>query len=62
MYIVTGDEVIFLDPHTTQRYGSIDQNSEDYDTDIDATYHCKFANRIPISDMDPSVALVSYLL
>ncbi|KAL7294618.1 hypothetical protein TKK_0011923 [Trichogramma kaykai] len=52
-----GDEVIFLDPHTTQRYGSTDQTSDDYDPNIDTTYHCKTATKIPISEMDPSVAL-----
>ncbi|CAB0037358.1 unnamed protein product [Trichogramma brassicae] len=40
-----GDEVIFLDPHTTQRYGSTDQTSDDYDPNIDTTYHCKTATK-----------------
>ena len=57
--MILGDEVIFLDPHTTQRCGSLDQKSEDNDAEIDATYHCKIASRIPIIEMDPSVALVS---
>lgn len=47
-----GDEVIYLDPHTTQRSASIEEDRE-----IDLTYHCKFASRIPITDIDPSVAL-----
>ncbi|XP_031784313.1 autophagy-specific gene 4 isoform X1 [Nasonia vitripennis] len=52
-----GDEVIFLDPHTTQRAGSVDQKSDDNEAEVDATYHCKIASRIPITGMDPSVAL-----
>ena len=55
----TGDEVIYLDPHTTQKFGIVDQKMDDNDAEIDATYHCKTASRIPITGMDPSVALVS---
>lgn len=58
-YNLLGDEVIFLDPHTTQRSGSVDQKSDDNEAEVDATYHCKIATRIPITGMDPSVALVS---
>lgn len=50
--------MIFLDPHTTQKAGSVDQKSDDNETEFDGTYHCKFASRIPILEMDPSVALV----
>ncbi|XP_046736771.1 cysteine protease ATG4B [Diprion similis] len=52
-----GDEVIFLDPHTTQRSGSVDQKSEEGEMEIDTTYHCGSASRIPITGIDPSVAL-----
>ncbi|KZC04248.1 PREDICTED: cysteine protease ATG4B [Dufourea novaeangliae] len=52
-----GNEVIYLDPHTTQRYGSVDKKLEEEDIEMDATYHCKFASRIPITGIDPSVAL-----
>lgn len=51
------DQVIFLDPHTTQRYGCVDQKIDDEDIELDQTYHCKAASRIPISGIDPSVAL-----
>lgn len=46
--------MIYLDPHTTQRSASIDNDRE-----IDLTYHCKSASRISITDIDSSVALVS---
>ncbi|XP_043497461.1 cysteine protease ATG4B isoform X1 [Polistes fuscatus] len=47
-----GDEVIYLDPHTTQRSASVDD-----ERDVDLTYHCKSASRISITEIDPSVAL-----
>ena len=53
--------MIFLDPHTTQKTGSVDQKVDEEEVDFDSTYHCKFASRIPITGMDPSVALVIFL-
>ncbi|XP_011306547.1 cysteine protease ATG4B [Fopius arisanus] len=52
-----GDQVIFLDPHTTQRFGCVEQKIEQDEVDLDQTYHCKAASRIPITGIDPSVAL-----
>ncbi|KAH0945135.1 hypothetical protein HN011_002927 [Eciton burchellii] len=52
-----GDEVIYLDPHTTQRSGSVQDKTTEEEIEIDTTYHCKSASRIPITDIDPSVAL-----
>ncbi|XP_015109306.1 cysteine protease ATG4A isoform X2 [Diachasma alloeum] len=52
-----GDQVIFLDPHTTQRYGCVDQKIQEEEVELDRTYHCKTASRIPITGIDPSVAL-----
>lgn len=54
-----GDEVIFLDPHTTQRSGFVENKETEDQIDLDMTYHCKRASRINILSMDPSVALVS---
>ncbi|KAG8036548.1 hypothetical protein G9C98_003870 [Cotesia typhae] len=51
------DHVIYLDPHTTQRYGCVNQKLDENDIEMDLTYHCKAASRIPITGMDPSVAL-----
>lgn len=53
-----GNEVIYLDPHTTQRSGSVEDKMNEEEIEMDATYHCKLASRIPITGMDPSVALV----
>lgn len=54
-----GDEVIFLDPHTTQRSGNVDQKIDENEIDLDMTYHCNVASRVHITGIDPSVALVS---
>lgn len=54
-----GDEVLYLDPHTTQRSGAVDNKQDEEQYELDGTYHCKRASRIPILSMDPSVAVVS---
>ncbi|XP_028029080.1 cysteine protease ATG4B [Bombyx mandarina] len=51
------DEVIYLDPHTTQRSGLVESKITDDQKEMDCTYHCKYASRIPILSMDPSVAV-----
>lgn len=52
------DEVLYLDPHTTQKSVTIDKDFSEQ-IELDASYHCKYASRIPILSMDPSIALVS---
>ncbi|KAK5646792.1 hypothetical protein RI129_005256 [Pyrocoelia pectoralis] len=52
-----GDEVIFLDPHTTQRSGLVESKETEDEIEMDTSYHCKHASRINILAMDPSVAL-----
>lgn len=50
----SGDELIYLDPHTTQTF----VDTEDTGTVQDQTYHCqKNPNRMKILNLDPSVAL-----
>ncbi|XP_049868971.1 cysteine protease ATG4B [Pectinophora gossypiella] len=51
------DEVIYLDPHTTQRSGLVETKTTDEQKEMDCTYHCRFASRIPMIAMDPSVAV-----
>ena len=51
--------MIYLDPHTTQKSGSIEDKISEEEIEMDISYHCKSASRIPITGMDPSVALVS---
>lgn len=50
----SGDELIYLDPHTTQTF----VDTEETGTVQDQTYHCqKNPNRMKILNLDPSVAL-----
>lgn len=55
------DEVIYLDPHTTQKAGFVENKETEEEIELDWTYHCKYASRINILSMDPSVALVIHL-
>ncbi|VVC26697.1 Hypothetical protein CINCED_3A005857 [Cinara cedri] len=51
-----GDDVIFLDPHTTQQIGMLPNKDIDTEHKIDHSYHCQQINRLPILNMDPSIA------
>lgn len=57
-----GKEVIYLDPHHTQRTGFVENKETEEQIETDITYHCKYASRINILKMDPSVAAVRILL
>ncbi|XP_038209168.1 cysteine protease ATG4B [Zerene cesonia] len=59
LYLIgcVSDEVIYLDPHTTQRSGPVENKQTDEQKEMDCSYHCKYASRIPILAMDPSVAV-----
>nr|XP_026487654.1 cysteine protease ATG4B isoform X1 [Vanessa tameamea] len=59
LYLIgcVGDEVVYLDPHTTQRSGLVENKKTDEQKEMDCTYHCKYASRIPMLSMDPSVAV-----
>ncbi|CAD7080003.1 unnamed protein product [Hermetia illucens] len=52
-----GEEVIYLDPHTTQRTGSVGDKSSQTEIELDETYHQKYAARMNFRQMDPSLAL-----
>ncbi|XP_075153516.1 autophagy-related 4a isoform X2 [Haematobia irritans] len=51
------DDVLFLDPHTTQRSGSVGQKTSQDEIDFDATFHQRYAGRIQFTQMDPSLAV-----
>ncbi|XP_053959172.1 cysteine protease ATG4B [Anastrepha ludens] len=51
------DEVLYLDPHTTQRSGSVGQKTSQDERDFDATFHQRYAGRISFQHMDPSMAM-----
>ncbi|GAB0086346.1 Cysteine protease [Sergentomyia squamirostris] len=52
-----GDEVLYLDPHTTQRSGTVGEKNSSEEIEMDETFHQKFASRIPFVQMDPSLAV-----
>lgn len=54
-----GDEALFLDPHTTQRTGTIGNKMEQSEIEMDQTFHQKYATRMKFNQMDPSIAVVS---
>lgn len=56
-----GDEALFLDPHTTQRTGTIGNKMEQSEIEMDSTFHQKYATRMKFNQMDPSIAVVSIL-
>lgn len=55
----TGNDVIFLDPHTTQQIGMLPNKDIETELKIDQSYHCQQINRLPILTIDPSLAAVS---
>ncbi|XP_022919005.1 cysteine protease ATG4A [Onthophagus taurus] len=52
-----GNEVFCLDPHTTQKSGTIGKKETEDEILVDLTYHCRKAPRMNILTMDPSIAL-----
>ncbi|KAF6215200.1 hypothetical protein GE061_009952 [Apolygus lucorum] len=52
-----GDEMIYLDPHTTQPFVPIGSKSNEQERKADCSYHCSHARALPVLQMDPSVAL-----
>lgn len=54
------DEILYLDPHSTQRSGSLGNKETTDEIELDETYHQRFCGRMNFSSMDPSIA-VSFL-
>ena len=48
------EELVFLDPHTTHNFVDLEMEPNN-----DASYHCQRAQRMKITSMDPSIAMVS---
>ncbi|XP_071537688.1 cysteine protease ATG4B isoform X3 [Panulirus ornatus] len=55
-----GDELVYLDPHTTQEAGSIGKKLTEEEVELDKSYHCSYAHRMPFDHLDPSLALCFY--
>ena len=51
-----GDDLLFLDPHTSQPIVRCDPSQPA----SDSSYHCSTAGRLPITRLDPSIALGFY--
>ncbi|XP_013396096.1 cysteine protease ATG4A [Lingula anatina] len=47
-----GDQMVYLDPHTTQPYVDLEQLDAS-----DESYHCPYASRMKMSQLDPSIAV-----
>ena len=56
MCMCTGDHLVFLDPHTTQQT----IRPTDLAHIPDTSYHCNTPGYMRISDIDPSIAVVTY--
>lgn len=50
-----GDELVFLDPHTTQPVVDLLD-----DISSDESYHCSFSGRMNLNQLDPSIAMCFY--
>ncbi|KAK6195607.1 hypothetical protein SNE40_000999 [Patella caerulea] len=50
-----GEELVYLDPHTTQLFVNLDDKSS-----TDDSYHCPFPGRMRLNQLDPSVAVGFY--
>ncbi|CAG2179040.1 unnamed protein product, partial [Oppiella nova] len=57
LYLIgcVANELVVLDPHTTQPFVDLEEAEAD-----DSTYHCPRASRMDISLLDPSIALCFY--
>ncbi|KAL5279547.1 ATG4A family protein [Megaselia abdita] len=54
------DDVLFLDPHTTQRSGSVGNKASQTEVEFDETFHQKYAGKLNFQNMDPSLAIVGF--
>lgn len=52
---VVGNELVYLDPHSTQLFVDLDEPNFD-----DSSYHCQKPLRMEIGCLDPSIALSFY--
>ncbi|XP_076343826.1 cysteine protease ATG4B-like isoform X3 [Tachypleus tridentatus] len=52
---IVGDELVFLDPHTTQPTTVLNADFPD-----DDSYHCCYASRMNFTELNPSIALCFY--
>lgn len=51
------DDILYLDPHTCQKSGSIGNKETQAEIEVDETYHQRTAGRLAFTSMDPSIAV-----
>lgn len=51
------DEMLCLDPHQTQEFGSVGTKCNEDEISLDRSYHQSRVSRLPIDQLDPSLAL-----
>lgn len=54
---VGDDQILYLDPHTCQKSGSIGNKETQSEIETDETYHQRYAGRMAFTSMDPSIAV-----
>lgn len=54
---VGDDHILYLDPHTCQRSGSVGDKETPNEIEIDETFHQRIAGRMAFTSMDPSIAV-----
>lgn len=52
-----GEDILYFDPHTCQRSGSIGSKETQSEIEMDETFHQRSAGRMPFTSMDPSIAV-----
>lgn len=52
-----GDDILYLDPHTCQRSGSVGNKETQAEIEMDETFHLRSAGRMAFTSMDPSIAV-----
>lgn len=51
------DDILYLDPHVTQRSGSVGGKETQNEVELDETFHQRTAGRMAFRSMDPSIAV-----
>ena len=55
------DQLIYLDPHTTQPTGILGKKETDAEKATDKTFHTRCSGKIDMTSLDPSLSMVGIL-
>lgn len=53
-------DILYLDPHTCQRSGSVGSKETPNEIELDETYHCRNGRRMAFTSMDPSLCVAFF--